>query len=147
MVYVSKLAATTTFLILATLIIVVMVEGADKSVINGPYCIKKSFDRDYNRNAKRLMDILVDETRDKYKMRDHEEYRYYHSYPNKDLGSVLGGGYCVGHLSKWGCGSCLGSARDKIKSRCDHTFEASVQLTDCSLWFRKIVNNTKQIEY
>ncbi|CAN0890218.1 hypothetical protein LINGRAHAP2_LOCUS16317 [Linum grandiflorum] len=119
---------------------VVIVDCADKGIVdNGPYCAKKSWDKDYNKNAARLMDILVDQTKEKYRMRDHEEYRYYHSYPNKDLGSVLGGGYCNGHLTKWGCGSCLGSARGKIKSRCDRTFEASVTLTDCSLWFRKIV--------
>ncbi|CAN0857904.1 hypothetical protein LINGRAHAP2_LOCUS6983 [Linum grandiflorum] len=87
------------------------------------------------------MDILVGETKHKYRSMDHENYRYYHSYPNKDLGSVLGGGFCEGHLTKWGCGTCLGDARHKIKSRCDHTYEASIQLTDCSLWFRKIVNH------
>ncbi|CAN1271401.1 hypothetical protein LINPERPRIM_LOCUS14207 [Linum perenne] len=85
------------------------------------------------------MDILADETKNKHRKIEHEDYRYYHSYPNTDSGSVLGGGFCDGYLTKWGCENCLRDARNKIKSRCDHTFESSVQLADCSLWFRKIV--------
>ncbi|CAN0890240.1 hypothetical protein LINGRAHAP2_LOCUS16324 [Linum grandiflorum] len=140
MVYVSKLAVAIAILVLGVLS-VALVEGADKSVISGPYCIKKSVDTDYNKNAARLMDILVGETQHKYRSMDHEDYRYYHSYPNKDLGSVLGGGFCKGHLTKWGCDTCLGDARHKIKSRYDRTYEANIQLADCSLWFRKIVNH------
>ncbi|CAN1174462.1 hypothetical protein LINPERPRIM_LOCUS9924 [Linum perenne] len=138
MVYGSKSAIVTAFLILAILSLVV--EGADKSVISGPYCIKKSLDREYNKNAAHLMNILAGETKNKFRKTHHEDYRYYHSYPNTDLGSVFGGGFCDRHLTKWGCGNCLRDARHKIKSRCDHTFESSVQLVDCSLWFRKIVS-------
>ncbi|CAN1132125.1 hypothetical protein LINPERPRIM_LOCUS14204 [Linum perenne] len=126
-------------LVLAMSSLLIIVEGADKSVINGPYCIKKSLDTDYNKNAARLMSILAGETKNKFRNTHHDDYRYYHSYPNTDSGSVFGGGFCDRHLTKWGCENCLRDARHKIKSRCDHTFESSVQLVDCSLWFRKIV--------
>ncbi|CAN0890231.1 hypothetical protein LINGRAHAP2_LOCUS16321 [Linum grandiflorum] len=86
------------------------------------------------------MDILASETKNMYRKTNDVDFRYYHSYPNTDFGSVLGGAFCDRHLTKWGCENCLGSARDKIKSRCGYTFESSVQLADCSLWFRKIVN-------
>ncbi|CAN0892554.1 hypothetical protein LINGRAHAP2_LOCUS17608 [Linum grandiflorum] len=131
--FVSKMAVATIMLIS----ILSMAHGQDTRIISGPQCAKKCDDKTYNDNVARLLGRFVHETKH-VRRGHHENYVYYHNFPNKDIGSVTGGAICDRILWGWQCESCLKTARKQIYRGCGSTTEASIELDDCSMWFTKI---------
>ncbi|CAL1382530.1 unnamed protein product [Linum trigynum] len=132
----SKLAMAA-FLLLAMLSFGVDARLPVKSIVRGPDCVGKSEDKVYNTRVGRLVDILVDETKN-VKKENYNDYSYVHSYPNRDAGSVIGGATCDRQLWKLDCWSCLVTAKNKLKDNCGHTHDARIELADCSIWYKMI---------
>ncbi|CAI0384900.1 unnamed protein product [Linum tenue] len=134
----SKLMVVAAFLLLTiSSFLVVDARLADTSIVRGPDCIGKSEDQEYNGKVARLINIFVDETKNVQRSH-HSDYSYVHSYPNRDNGSVIGGATCDRHLWKLDCWACLVTAKNKLKSNCEHTLDARLELADCSIWYKMI---------
>ncbi|CAN1175404.1 hypothetical protein LINPERHAP2_LOCUS31924 [Linum perenne] len=131
--FVSKMVIATIVLIS----ILSMVYSQDTRLISGPQCAKKSDDKVYNDHVSRLLDLFVHETKNVRRIH-HDDFVYYHNFPNKDVGSVTGGAICDGQLWGWQCERCLRMARKKIYKGCGPTTETNIKLEDCSMWFKKI---------
>ncbi|CAI0384990.1 unnamed protein product [Linum tenue] len=132
----SKLAMAA-FLLLGMLSFVVDARLPVKSIIRGPDCVGKSEDRTYNKRVRRLIDILVDETKN-VRRENYNDYSYVHSYPSRDSGSVIGGATCDRQLWELDCWSCLVTAKNKLNDNCGHTHDARIELADCSIWYKMI---------
>ncbi|CAN1175403.1 hypothetical protein LINPERHAP2_LOCUS31923 [Linum perenne] len=96
-------------------------------------------DAAYDKNARVLVSYLTSEIVRVLWPRQGGSKRYSLNYPGRGSGSVTGNIACHERFDNVRCMTCARRARDMIKDQCGAVVEATVELGDCSLWFRKIV--------
>ncbi|CAL1382538.1 unnamed protein product [Linum trigynum] len=134
----STLAAATAVLAIVALSAVAECrKGPDISILRGANCTGKSKNNGYDKSVARLLELLVQDTRNVHK-KENSNYRYTVDFPDSEVGSATGGATCDVALGKTECWGCLVAARKRLVEGCADPIKASVRLHDCSLWFDKI---------